>query len=47
MVWFNLETSDVRAARDFYAEAVGWGVQEWGDCPRPYAMWTTHGVRTP
>ncbi len=44
VVWFNLETSDLRAARDFYAEAVGWGVQEWGDCPKPYTMWTVDGA---
>lgn len=42
-VWFNLETMDVEAAKAFYADAVGWGIREWDDCPAPRSMWTVDG----
>lgn len=44
MVWFNLDTGDVQASKDFYTQVVGWGIQEWGDCPKPYSMWTADGA---
>lgn len=40
VVWFNLVTSDVEAAKNFYTKTVGWGIQDWNDCPKPFSLWT-------
>lgn len=38
-VWYELMTTDPKAAIAFYGEVVGWGTQQWeGDMP--YTMWT-------
>ena len=40
-VWFDLMTTDVEAAQDFYRQAIGWGTQAWNGgesrtrCGRP------------
>ena len=40
-VWYDLMTTDVEAAKTFYAAVVGWGTQAWpGSGPMPYTMWT-------
>jgi predicted enzyme related to lactoylglutathione lyase len=43
-VWYDLLTSDLQAAKAFYTKVVGWGIQEWGEGPSPYSMWTADGV---
>lgn len=40
-LWYELMTTDVDAAKDFYGEVIGWGVQKWQDSDVPYSMWTT------
>jgi len=38
-VWFDLMTSDPKAAIDFYTKLIGWGTQEWEGGDKPYTMW--------
>jgi predicted enzyme related to lactoylglutathione lyase len=38
-VWFDLMTSDPKAAPAFYSAVAGWGTQVW-DGPMQYTMWT-------
>jgi len=42
-VWFELMTSDPKAAAAFYSPVTGWGTAAW-DGPMPYTMWTVNGV---
>jgi predicted enzyme related to lactoylglutathione lyase len=42
--WYDLVTRDVEAAKAFYTRVVGWGIQEWGEGPSAYPMWTAGGV---
>jgi predicted enzyme related to lactoylglutathione lyase len=39
-VWYDLMTSDPKAAEDFYGQLIGWGTQEWEGGDQPYKMWT-------
>ena len=39
-VWYELMTPDPQAARAFYRDVAGWGVQEYEGLDTPYAMWT-------
>ncbi|UCG86365.1 MAG: VOC family protein [Gemmatimonadota bacterium] len=42
-VWYDLITSDVEGAADFYSNLVGWGTTPWeGD--QPYLIWTNREV---
>jgi len=43
-VWYELLTSDVEAARDFYTKVVGWGLEDWEGGDSPYTMWTAGGT---
>jgi predicted enzyme related to lactoylglutathione lyase len=43
-VWYDLVTRDVEAAKAFYTKVVGWGIQEWGEGPSAYPMWTAGDV---
>ncbi len=40
-VWFDLMTTDVVAAKQFYSETIGWKTQDWPDADpkNPYTMW--------
>lgn len=38
-LWYDLLTSDLEAAKSFYAKAVGWETERWGDEGSPYFMW--------
>jgi predicted enzyme related to lactoylglutathione lyase len=39
-VWYDLMTSDPKAAQNFYCQLIGWGTQEWEGGDQPYTMWT-------
>ncbi len=39
-VWYDLNTTDVAAAKDFYTKVVGWTLTEFEGSPEPYTMWT-------
>ena len=38
-VWYELMTSDPKAAQSFYPKLSGWKSQPWDGGPRPYTMW--------
>ncbi len=38
-VWYELMTTDVEAAKEFYADVVGWNGKEWPG-PNPYYLWS-------
>lgn len=38
-VWFDLMTTELAAAIDFYTGLVGWRTQEWKDASMTYTMW--------
>jgi predicted enzyme related to lactoylglutathione lyase len=38
-LWYELMSSDVDAATDFYTPIMGWGTQEWAAGGQPYTMW--------
>jgi predicted enzyme related to lactoylglutathione lyase len=40
-VWYELMTSDVKGASDFYKHVIGWGTQLFNDS---YLMWTASGT---
>jgi predicted enzyme related to lactoylglutathione lyase len=40
MLWYELLTTDVKAAETFYKAVVGWGVAPFEGSPEPYDMWT-------
>ena len=42
-VWFDLMTTDPEAAKAFYCEVAGWGLESW-DADPDYAMWTVDGA---
>ncbi|MFT4625615.1 MAG: putative enzyme related to lactoylglutathione lyase [Myxococcota bacterium] len=44
-VWFDLNTTDIDAARAFYTDVVGWGTESWQPSPEapPYLMFTAGG----
>ena len=42
-VWYELMTTDVPAAMDFYTKALGWGTQKF-DGPIDYHLWTNAGA---
>src|ERR1700730_7902857 len=39
-VWYELKTSDVEAAKAFYAEVVGWGTQDASTPGMAYTLFT-------
>jgi len=39
-VWYELMTTDPKAAAEFYPKITGWGTMPWGEGPTPYTMWT-------
>lgn len=41
--WYDLLTSDVEAAINFYTEVVGWKTQTWEGGATPYTMFTAGG----
>jgi len=44
MLWYELLTTDMKAAEKFYTAVVGWGVTPFDKSPNPYDMWTRDGV---
>ena len=43
-VWYDLMTSDLDGAVDFYTRLVGWSTTPWDGEGDPYTMWTNNGV---
>jgi predicted enzyme related to lactoylglutathione lyase len=43
VVWYELLTTDMKAAEDFYKAVVGWTVKAFGESPQPYDMWMRAG----
>lgn len=46
-VWFDLMTSDPKAAVAFYTSTMGWGTDSWqspAEGMPPYTMWTANGT---
>jgi len=41
-VWYDLMTSDPKAAEDFYGKLIGWGTQQFEGGEQPYKMWTNN-----
>lgn len=41
-VWYDLMTTDLKGAEDFYTKVIGWGTQDFGPS-MPYTMFTTGG----
>jgi hypothetical protein len=41
-VWYDLMTSDPKAAEDFYTKLIGWGTRQWEAGNEPYTLWTNH-----
>ena len=39
LLWYELLTSDMKAAEQFYKAAVGWSVAPFEGSPEPYDMW--------
>jgi predicted enzyme related to lactoylglutathione lyase len=37
--WYDLMTSDPKAATDFYTKVIGWDTEEWKGGDVPYTMW--------
>lgn len=42
-VWYELMTTDPKAAIGFYTAVIGWGTEEFSGAGEPYTMWTTTG----
>jgi predicted enzyme related to lactoylglutathione lyase len=40
ILWYELLTSDMKAAEQFYTKVVGWGVAPFEGQPEPYDTWT-------
>ncbi len=38
-VWYELMTTDMKAAATFYPKVTGWSVEDWEDSPMPYQIW--------
>src|SRR5918993_380200 len=43
LLWFELMTTDVKAAEAFYTAVVDWGVAPFEGSPQPYDMWMRDG----
>jgi predicted enzyme related to lactoylglutathione lyase len=43
-VWYDLMTSDPKAAEDFYGKLIGWGTQASDAGDTPYTMWTNKEI---
>ena len=43
-VWYDLMTSDLDSAVDFYTRLVDWGTTPWQGGGDPYTMWTNDKV---
>lgn len=43
-VWYDLMTTDIQAAIDFYTKVVGWGTQQWEGSSTPYTMLMVNGA---
>ncbi|HEY7242534.1 MAG TPA: VOC family protein [Xanthobacteraceae bacterium] len=43
-LWYELATTDVAAAKSFYADVVGWDVQDVGRPGTPYTLFTAAGA---
>lgn len=43
LLWFELLTTDIKAAEKFYTAVVGWTVTPFAQSPDPYDMWTRAG----
>lgn len=41
MLWYELLTTDMKAAEAFYTNVVGWTVSPFEGSPQPYDMWMT------
>lgn len=39
-LWYDLMTTDMAAAQEFYRTVAGWGVETWDAGDKPYPMWT-------
>jgi predicted enzyme related to lactoylglutathione lyase len=46
LLWYELLTTDMRAAESFYKNVVGWTITPFDGAPAPYDMWT-RGDRVP
>ena len=42
-IWYELLTTDMKAAEKFYTTVVGWSVQAFDQSPQPYDMWARDG----
>lgn len=42
-VWYDLNTTDQKAAQAFYTAVAGWGIDQWDMGGTPYYMWTVGG----
>lgn len=38
-VWYELMTTDPKAAVEFYTKVTGWGTSQWDGMDTPYTMW--------
>ena len=43
-VWYDLMTSDPKAAEDFYGKLIGWGTQPMDGGDKPYTIWTNNEI---
>ena len=43
MLWYELLTTDMKAAEQFYSNVVGWTVAPFEGSPQPYDMWMRDG----
>jgi predicted enzyme related to lactoylglutathione lyase len=43
-VWFDLMTTDPKAARRFYGDLIGWTLEEWEGGEQPYTMFSNGGT---
>lgn len=43
LLWYELLTTDLKAAESFYKDVVGWTVTAFEGSPTPYDMWTRAG----
>jgi predicted enzyme related to lactoylglutathione lyase len=39
LLWYELLTTDMKAAEQFYTQVVGWTVKPFEESPEPYDMW--------
>ena len=38
-IWYELMTTDMKAAQAFYSEVIGWEVEPFEGAPMPYTLW--------